>query len=190
MHSLIFIPVHLAACAALIGFIFGIYNFSLNYVPAKDDVEYIHICNYAYDDESYKDYFEYKISTSKIYDKNIINTLLETLEDNIEKFKENPDKFYYSSNNINITFVCNGKEYNRTIYLDYKNSSNITSQISKAIDLNSILLDFPDIANSQISTSGNLEFLNKPNNDIFVKKLYNTFLECVKNNPDPYLSYM
>lgn len=190
LHSLIFIPVHLAACAALIGFIFGIYNFSLNYVPAKDDVEYIHICNYAYDDESYKDYFEYKISTSKIYDKNIINTLLETLEDNIEKFKENPDKFYYSSNNINITFVCNGKEYNRTIYLDYKNSSNITSQISKAIDLNSILLDFPNIANSQISTSGNLEFLNKPNNDIFVKKLYNTFLECVKNNPDPYLSYM
>lgn len=190
LHSLIFIPVHLVACGALIGIIFGIYNFSLNYVPDKDDVDYIHIYNYTYDDDSYKDYFEYKISTSKIYDKNIISALVETLEDNIEKFKENPDKIYYSSNNIDITFVCNGREYNRTIYLDYKNGSNITSQISKAIDLDSILLDFPDLANSQISTSGNLEFLNNPNNDAFVKKLYNTLLECIKNNPAPYLSYM
>lgn len=188
LFSLAFIPVYIISCVILTGALFSIYNISLNYVPSTDEVDYVHLYNSndIYNTSYDNDYFNSKIADEKITDTAIINTLVNTLKENIQDFKDDrlfDDNFY----TIRITFVCGFREYNRLIYFNYTDYNRMQEEISKSINLDKVFLDLPDIKNSQILLS-NSEKTNFTNN--FAEKLYEAFLTEVNNNPTPYLSYM
>lgn len=186
IHSLIFVPLHLVTFVALIGVVFSIYHYSLNFVPSQDSVDYIQLYDYSSDEDYSSNYFESKIADAKIYDKAIINELLDTLHKDIKLFKENRYHIYSNSDYINVTFVCGNREYSRLVYFNYPDYSDMIDKISKSIDLDSILLDLPDPDNSQIVVSGDINYITEK----FAKELYKVFLENVERDPETYLSYM
>ncbi|MDE6209499.1 MAG: hypothetical protein K2M73_07490 [Lachnospiraceae bacterium] len=186
LKALIFSPILIAVDALIIALLIFAQYKTLNLVPDTDEVDYICLYN---NNNYYSDYFDIKRSTIKIENKEAIDFFVSSLQQNIDKYKENPsnwDDYSYYYKIIPITFNCNGTDYSRYIYFNNSEYNNAMAKINNNININSIYLDLPSLDENYTIIANDSSGLSTE----LLNKIYTVYREEILSNPEPYLDYM